>query len=122
MNAFVHVCVHASVPSTYMFISWDVQASFVSEEKTDPFPSTPTSINLMKVGIFAGNQKQTQKKEFIERPGQLECASFMKTGCCNYKSACGYQHPKSRASPLSDTTKLDPSIHNLKDIQHEDFP
>lgn len=35
-----------------------------------------------------------QVEEFPERPGQPECAYFMKTGVCKFKSACKFHHPK----------------------------
>ncbi|XP_027153829.1 zinc finger CCCH domain-containing protein 66-like isoform X2 [Coffea eugenioides] len=35
-----------------------------------------------------------QVEEFPERPGQPECAYFMKTGDCKFKSACRFHHPK----------------------------
>ncbi|KAL9264959.1 Zinc finger CCCH domain-containing protein [Drosera capensis] len=38
--------------------------------------------------------KLNQVVEFPERPGQPECAYFMKTGYCKFKSACKYHHPQ----------------------------
>ncbi|KAK6155249.1 hypothetical protein DH2020_009497 [Rehmannia glutinosa] len=39
-----------------------------------------------------------QVDEFPERPGQLECDYFMKTGNCKFKSTCRFHHPKNRIS------------------------
>ncbi|CAI9111181.1 OLC1v1011337C2 [Oldenlandia corymbosa var. corymbosa] len=39
-------------------------------------------------------------EDYPERPGQLECAFFMKTGFCKFKSACRFHHPKNQSKPL----------------------
>ncbi|KAL9235114.1 hypothetical protein vseg_009907 [Gypsophila vaccaria] len=40
--------------------------------------------------------QQMQNGEFPERAGQPECKYYMKTGQCKYKSACRYDHPRTR--------------------------
>ncbi|OWM90567.1 hypothetical protein CDL15_Pgr014870 [Punica granatum] len=56
---------------------------------------------------YTNNKKQMINDEFPERPGQPDCAFFLKTGDCKFKSNCKYNHPKSRIPssspvPLSD--------------------
>ena len=37
---------------------------------------------------------------FPERPGQLNCDFYMRTGNCKYQLSCRFNHPKERASSL----------------------
>eukprot|EP01018_Ginkgo_biloba_P035281 Gb_17764 [translate_table: standard] len=37
-----------------------------------------------------------QREAFPERPGQLECQHYLKTGDCKFGAACRYDHPKER--------------------------
>lgn len=36
----------------------------------------------------------TKKETFPERPGQPDCAHYLKTGDCSFGAACRYNHPK----------------------------
>ncbi|GAB4848039.1 hypothetical protein Ancab_002699 [Ancistrocladus abbreviatus] len=73
-------------------------------------------------------QQQVQIEEFPERPGQPECAYFMKTGNCKYKSACRYHHPGSRLK--TDLIRTDYSVWKSADsftqdqhlMQIQEFP
>ncbi|KAL3531430.1 hypothetical protein ACH5RR_010752 [Cinchona calisaya] len=38
------------------------------------------------------------REAYPERPGQLECAYYMRTGVCGFGAKCRYNHPRDRAS------------------------
>ncbi|KAM7509220.1 hypothetical protein LguiA_019673 [Lonicera macranthoides] len=44
------------------------------------------------------------REEYPERPGRRECALYMKTGECMFKSECPFHHPKDRppTTPLNE--------------------
>ncbi|RAL41067.1 unnamed protein product [Cuscuta campestris] len=41
---------------------------------------------------------------YPQRPGQLECDFYMKTGVCKFGERCRYHHPIDRSSPGASTT------------------
>ncbi|GMH23909.1 hypothetical protein Nepgr_025752 [Nepenthes gracilis] len=51
-------------------------------------------------------QQQTPSEEYPERPGEPNCAYYIKTGECRYKSACRFHHPKNRAPSASSPCAL----------------
>ena len=57
-------------------------------------------------GIPSAIQSNAISKEavFPERPGQLDCHYYMKTGDCKYGMTCRFNHPKERASALPNCT------------------
>ncbi|CAH8354210.1 unnamed protein product [Eruca vesicaria subsp. sativa] len=44
-----------------------------------------------------------------ERPGQPECAYYMKTGDCKFGHTCKFHHPRDRETHVSDVTDSHPS-------------
>lgn len=59
------------------------------------------------------SQVGTTQTVFPQRPGQIECDYYMKTGICKYGERCKYHHPLDRATPsmskLQSTVKLTPA-------------
>jgi hypothetical protein len=43
----------------------------------------------------------TKRENFPERPGQPDCAHYLKTGDCSFGAACRYNHPKESNEQLS---------------------
>lgn len=43
----------------------------------------------------------TKRENFPERPGQPDCAHYLKTGDCSFGAACRYNHPKDSNEQLS---------------------
>ncbi|KAL7151193.1 hypothetical protein ABFS83_04G015100 [Erythranthe nasuta] len=41
-----------------------------------------------------------EREVYPERPGQPDCAYFMRTGSCGYAAKCRYNHPRDRTSSL----------------------
>ncbi|XVF66256.1 hypothetical protein PTKIN_Ptkin10aG0020700 [Pterospermum kingtungense] len=58
---------------------------------------------LSSVGPSSSVQKE---QSFPERPGQLECQYYMKTGDCKYGSSCKYHHPPEVTAPKADVVVL----------------
>ena len=56
-----------------------------------PFPSLPSSI-----GASSSSPKE---QAFPERPGELECQYYLRTGDCKFGSSCRYHHPRDRVLP-----------------------
>lgn len=54
-----------------------------------PFSTLPSS-----TGPLSSSQK-----DFPDRPGQLECQYYLKTGDCKFGSSCKYHHPPEWALP-----------------------
>ncbi|GLU02161.1 hypothetical protein SLE2022_194250 [Rubroshorea leprosula] len=55
--------------------------------------------NAMKSTSFSKfHLEQMNIREFPERPGNPDCAYFIKTGYCKFKSACKFNHPKMQPS------------------------
>ncbi|CAN1311731.1 Zinc finger CCCH domain-containing protein 32, partial [Linum perenne] len=67
---------------------------------TSPGPSRPYPSLLS----FGSPSSSTQKEpKFPERPGELECQYYLRTGDCKYGSSCRYHHPRDRAVPVTDS-------------------
>ena len=62
--------------------------SYVLGSAATGFPSAIQSNVISKDAVFP------------ERPGQLDCHYYMKTGDCKYGMTCRFNHPKERASSL----------------------
>nr|XP_028956533.1 zinc finger CCCH domain-containing protein 32-like [Malus domestica] len=56
-----------------------------------PYTSIPSS-----VGPSSSNRSE---QVFPERPGELECEYYLKTGDCKYGPSCRYHHPRDRTVP-----------------------
>ncbi|XP_057983092.1 zinc finger CCCH domain-containing protein 65-like isoform X2 [Malania oleifera] len=76
----------------------DFQVPLYPHEIIGHHHSAPAVSNMKKEHVFMDYHQDMHVDEFPERPGEPECAYFMKTGYCKYKSACRYHHPKDRAS------------------------
>lgn len=55
-------------------------------------------------GVGGGQQRDTTVPE---RPGQPECAYYIRTGICKYGMSCKFHHPRERGLPPT-TTALNP--------------
>ncbi|KAM7276976.1 hypothetical protein ACFE04_018842 [Oxalis oulophora] len=56
-----------------------------------PYPSSSGPL----VGSFATD------KAFPERPGELECQYYLKTGDCKFGLSCRYHHPRDKVVPIT---------------------
>ncbi|OIW08106.1 hypothetical protein TanjilG_06649 [Lupinus angustifolius] len=46
---------------------------------------------------------------YPQRPGQIECDYYMKTGICKFGERCKFHHPIDRSAPSQQTVKLTPA-------------
>ncbi|XP_010029058.2 zinc finger CCCH domain-containing protein 12 [Eucalyptus grandis] len=54
-------------------------------------------------------------EEYPQRPGQPECAYFMKTGYCKYRHTCKFHHPKDRVSMVPSYYQTDKALPSRSD-------
>lgn len=67
------------------------QLSSPTHGLASPYTSIPSS-----VGPSSSNLSE---QVFPERPGELECQYYLKTGDCKYGPSCRYHHPRDRTVP-----------------------
>ncbi|XP_048441668.1 zinc finger CCCH domain-containing protein 32 isoform X2 [Pyrus x bretschneideri] len=67
------------------------QLSSPTHGLASPYTSIPSS-----VGPSSSNPSE---QVFPERPGELECQYYLKTGDCKYGPSCRYHHPRDRTVP-----------------------
>ncbi|CAN0877056.1 Zinc finger CCCH domain-containing protein 32, partial [Linum grandiflorum] len=67
---------------------------------TSPGPARPYP-SVLSFGSPSSSTQQEPK--FPERPGELECQYYLRTGDCKYGSSCRYHHPRDRSVPVSDS-------------------
>ncbi|GAB2278936.1 hypothetical protein Dimus_013606 [Dionaea muscipula] len=84
--------IHKYVPTSSLGLS---QASLAVNGATPEYGSSSLPFDSLQGIPHNSGWTQYQVAEYPERPGQPECAYFMTTGNCKYKSACRYHHPKS---------------------------
>lgn len=62
----------------------------------------PRSLSSSVVRPFGLQSTRTDmgREIFPERPGQLECQHFLKSGCCKFGAACKFHHPKRSEQPV----------------------
>lgn len=75
-----------------------------------PYLSLPSSANPS-----SSSQKE---QAFPERPGELECQYYMRTGDCKFGSSCRYHHPRNRGSS---GTVLSPIGLPLRPVCHSPY-
>ncbi|KAF8026112.1 hypothetical protein BT93_F2812 [Corymbia citriodora subsp. variegata] len=64
----------------------------------------------------AGHSKGLQpSEEYPQRPGQPECAYFMKTGYCKYRHTCKFHHPKHQVSTVTSNFQTDKALPSRSD-------
>ncbi|EMS47318.1 Zinc finger CCCH domain-containing protein 65 [Triticum urartu] len=64
------------------------------------FHHFPTPVNHpMYRGADVPGHQELPSDEYPERPGQLECQHFVKSGFCKFKAKCKYHHPRSLVPP-----------------------
>ncbi|RXI02637.1 hypothetical protein DVH24_002715 [Malus domestica] len=68
------------------------QLSSPTHGLASPYTSIPSS-----VGPSSSNPSE---QVFPERPGELECQYYLKTGDCKYGPSCRYPHPWDRTVPI----------------------
>ncbi|KAJ8753024.1 hypothetical protein K2173_008811 [Erythroxylum novogranatense] len=59
---------------------------------------SPFHSGSMPMGFYALQRDNV----FPERPGQLECKFYMKTGDCKFGAVCRFHHPRERLIPAPD--------------------
>lgn len=57
------------------------------------YPSSPSFVGLSNSCI--------KDHKFPERPGELQCQYYMKTGNCKFGASCKYHHPPDRVSSIA---------------------
>ncbi|VAI15264.1 unnamed protein product [Triticum turgidum subsp. durum] len=62
------------------------------------FPTPPVNHPMYRGADVPGHQ-ELPSDEYPERPGQLECQHFVKSGFCKFKAKCKYHHPRSLVPP-----------------------
>ncbi|KAK8565457.1 hypothetical protein V6N12_059019 [Hibiscus sabdariffa] len=67
------------------------QLSSSTPSLAGPYPSLPSSIDHS-----SSNQNN---QTFPERPGELECQYYLRTGDCKFGPSCRYHHPRDRVVP-----------------------
>ncbi|KAI4336266.1 hypothetical protein L6164_014812 [Bauhinia variegata] len=83
---------------------------YLSERSIHP-PSTYVTNNpAIETNVYIHHQKQMQVEEFPERPCEPECAYFLKTGDCKFKSNCKFHHPKNRIARSPPCTLSDKGL------------
>ncbi|XVF14235.1 hypothetical protein REPUB_Repub09cG0040600 [Reevesia pubescens] len=82
--------------TTEFYNKW--QDTNTQEKTTHPYLAPSIHNAIKTVDNSKLHEQQIQVDEFQERPGKLECPYFMKIGYCKYKTACKFNHPKTRHS------------------------
>lgn len=80
-------------PLNYTKQTMDLDVSSVNSvlTSTEPIYSAAKAIPTTQPREFP-----TKTEAFPERPGQPDCAHYLKTGDCSFGAACRYNHPKER--------------------------
>ncbi|CAA0828589.1 Zinc finger CCCH domain-containing protein 43 [Striga hermonthica] len=84
------------------------QAPTYTPQRSLPTPPAFAMSNLpTEISFPMQHQHDKVLDEYPERPGELECSFFMKTGDCKFKSSCKFHHPKTRIpKPRSNSCTL----------------
>ncbi|GER32960.1 zinc finger CCCH domain-containing protein [Striga asiatica] len=82
--------------------------TYTTSQRSLPTPPAFAMSNLpTEISFPMQHQHDKVLDEYPERPGELECSFFMKTGDCKFKSSCKFHHPKTRIpKPKSNSCTL----------------
>ncbi|MCD7451112.1 hypothetical protein HAX54_009560 [Datura stramonium] len=81
-----------------------------SEKRLPTPPAFAMNNPTTKTNFYPRPQQPLLIDEYPERPGQLECSYFIKTGDCKYRSNCKFHHPKSRISKANSSVLNDKGL------------
>ncbi|CAL9047291.1 unnamed protein product [Musa banksii] len=62
-----------------------------------PDPDTGLEESMWRLGLGSGGGSGGTL-QYPERPGELDCAYYMRTGTCSYGEKCRYNHPRDRGA------------------------
>ncbi|XP_062207550.1 LOW QUALITY PROTEIN: zinc finger CCCH domain-containing protein 5-like [Phragmites australis] len=62
-----------------------------------PEPGTGLEESMRRLGL--GGEEEASAK-LPERPGEADCAYYLRTGACGYGERCRYNHPRDRAAAV----------------------
>uniref|UniRef100_A0A2P2KXL6 Uncharacterized protein MANES_08G104100 n=1 Tax=Rhizophora mucronata TaxID=61149 RepID=A0A2P2KXL6_RHIMU len=74
--------------------------SRLGESKTTGSQGTFSS--FLSGSVPTGFYESPRENVFPERPGELECQFYMKTGDCKFGAVCRFHHPRERLIPAPD--------------------
>jgi len=55
--------------------------------------------SMRRLGL--GEDGEAGEEKLPERPGEADCAYYLRTGACGYGERCRYNHPRDRPAPVS---------------------
>lgn len=84
--------IHGTTSSTNEALPGSIHAAYNTYAPGSAAAGFPSAIQASK------------ESGFPERPGQLDCQYYLKTGDCKYGMTCRFNHPKDRASALPNCT------------------
>ncbi|KAL2922780.1 Zinc finger CCCH domain-containing protein 32 [Bienertia sinuspersici] len=73
----------------------------MSLSSSAPAYTGPYQAILSSAGVSSST---TKEHSYPQRPGQLECQHYIKTGDCKYGSSCKYHHPSEWVVPETNST------------------
>ncbi|XP_023637500.1 zinc finger CCCH domain-containing protein 57 isoform X2 [Capsella rubella] len=79
-----------------------------NQQQNDAEESSGSQGGVFSSGFHSGNSVPLgqyalpSENVFPERPGQLECEFYMKTGDCKFGTVCKFHHPRNRQTPAPD--------------------
>jgi hypothetical protein len=53
---------------------------------------------MRRLGL--GDDGEAGEEKLPERPGEADCAYYLRTGACGYGERCRYNHPRDRPAPV----------------------
>lgn len=56
---------------------------------------------MRRLGL--GDDGEAGEEKLPERPGEADCAYYLRTGACGYGERCRYNHPRDRPAPVRAT-------------------
>jgi hypothetical protein len=54
--------------------------------------------SMRRLGL--GDDGEPGEEKLPERPGEADCAYYLRTGACGYGERCRYNHPRDRPPPV----------------------
>ncbi|KAJ0989350.1 hypothetical protein J5N97_007706 [Dioscorea zingiberensis] len=87
-------------------------AMFPSAASNLPFGILSSAANLIQTIDPHLSQTSLSMAIYPQRPGQIECDFYMKTGQCKFGDRCRFDHPIDRSAPLSTVNQV--SQQNIK--------
>lgn len=87
-----------------MFLLIEAPVYPTAEKRLPTPPAFAMNNPATKTNYYPRPLQPLLVEEYPERPGQLDCSYFIKTGDCKYKFNCKFHHPKSRVSKANSST------------------